>query len=438
MITLIVKLRKPWNIRWRSMFIDFLLGLVFLVLLTSFLIGINKYLKNNNFSVYFLFNISWISSISLYIMDLNNLPIISDFTKIYLAVFFLVTNVSYIIFRKISITEVRFVIDQNLNFERRLLNLFFYLWAVYFLYFLYSIYSTVGFQEFFLSNAARKIMYTLGKEYNINISYYIFGTFYLWGLSYFSTKYNEKNNVKYFIVLFSLLLTAAKMNFVLALIGSLLIKYHYRNLSYKQLLLRLIPYIGGFLVFLVLFSIFTGKVIDSSVGTIYSIEDMGRLTYNALLYPYTYIVSSLFALDYYINHTIIYHDIDYNFSYIFLPFYKILNKVGLNIDFPSHILPFVYIDSFETNVYSFFYELLHDLGFVGTLLFGIFSSFLYAIVDSNIQFNRTLSVYLFYANLAMASFLSIISFKFNTTMFIGYLFVFMFLIKGKIIAKKNI
>ena len=126
---------------------------------------------------------------------------------------------------------------------------------------------------------------------------------------------------------------------------------------------------------------------------------------------------------------------------MFISGYKVLNKVGLSIEVPSHILPFVYIDSFETNVYTFFYEVLHDFGLSGTLLFGIFSAFVFSIFDFNLKSNdRGLLFYMFYAYTGAACFLSIIAFKFNTTMFVGLTLLLLFYVlrKGQFFVKSNI
>jgi len=422
--------------------IELLSGLIFFIILGTILMYINKYLNNDNYSLYFIFNLSWIIMISLYIMNFNDLPMISLFLKLYLSIYFIIVNLSYFIVRKLSISHISIRIEDSYNFNKKILSILFLLWIIFLLYFLMKVYTTIGFEKFFLSNAARKIIHELGKEYNINISYYIFGTYYLWGLTYLNVSRNERHKFKYIIVLSSLLLTAAKMNFVMAILGSIFIKYHYSNLSYKKILLLILPYIGGFLIFLVLFAIFTGKVVDSSVGSITSLEDIKNITFGVLLYPYTYLVSSLFALDYYVNHIINSngYEIDYMFRYILLPLYKILAKFDLVNNVPSHILSFVYIDGFKTNVYSFFYVLFHDFGLIGSLFFGILSSWLFALFDFNIKFNKSFLLYLMYGYLAVGSFLSIISYRFNTTIFIGFLLFFasVYLYKGKLFVKNSI
>ena len=139
-----------------------------------------------------------------------------------------------------------------------------------FLYFFFTIHTSIGFSNYFLSNSARQVLHNLDQESNINISYYLFGTFYLWGRMYYKLKYDTGNNFLTIIVAISLLFTAAKMNFVFATIGILLILFHYKKYTYKKVFKRLIPLFIAFFTFLISFSIFTGKVIDKNVGSISS------------------------------------------------------------------------------------------------------------------------------------------------------------------------
>lgn len=417
------------------------LGLIFLIISILMLVFINKRLKNSNFSTFFLFNSSWIVLIALYLMDFNALPIISDFTKIYIFLYFLISNCAYIIFRSLKSTRLRITTNVNDKTGLKLLNIFLILWAIFFLYFLYTIYSSIGLSNYFFSNSARQILNTLDTESNVNISYYIYGTFYCWGRIYFNLKYGNKKKYILFIVAISLLFTAAKMNFIFAMIGSLLILFHYKKYSYMKVLNKIIPITIGFFIFLISFAIFTGKVIDKNIGSISSLNDLNDLTIGVLLYPYTYIVSTLFSLDNYINTVITNGQAYDNFFYMFIILYKAVNKIGFDIDVPSHILPFVYIDSFETNVYTFFYEILHDFGLGGTMFFGIFCALIFSIFDFNLKKNdKGLLFYLFYAYLGTACFLSIIAFKFNTTMFvsISLLILIYLIIKGNIFVKSNI
>lgn len=406
-------------------------GLIFLIISFTVLIFINKKLRNNNYSSFILFNGSWIIVVSLYLLGSNFLPSLSEFTIIYILIYFSLSNTAYIFFRLSRSLSLRITTKVNYRISHRILKIFFFLWLLYFLYFLTSIYTSVGFREYFLANSARKIMQSLGKETEINLSYYIFGTFYCWGCLYHNLKYDRKKVLWLSIVGLSLLLTAAKMNFITAIIGGLIIIFHYRNYSYTKVLKLIIPILIGFFLFLISFSIFTGKVIDKNIGTITTWNEINNLTTGVLLYPYIYLVSAIFSLDYYINEIILRGIQNDSFFYVLTPIYKVLYKVGVVNEDPSTILPIISIDSYQPNVYTFFYEVLHDFGLFGTIIFGVFSSFIFSTLDFNVKKGGSILFYLFYATVSTCIILSVVAYKFHSTLFGIIVLIILFYIKLK-------
>ena len=230
------------------------------------------------------------------------------------------------------------------------------------------------------------------------------------------------------VVFASLFMTAAKMN---AISASFLVytiwfnrnNYGLSNFSRHFLFIGVLGYI-----FIFSYSLFTGKVVDQSVGSIESFSDILKFGKSGYLYPYEYLNSSLAALDYTFNRP---STTDPSFlwgGYSFYSVYRIAAAFGFLSDaaaLPSQLYGFVQFDHVDTNVYTFFYDLIIDFGDIGALLFALPHAMLHAFLD--MRETRTSNVaFILLTNVSkLTAFLSFVTFRYGDTIFVFVLAIWL-------------
>jgi len=406
--------------------------MIFICLIIGALVAIiNKKLSNPNLSIFFVFNFSWLITIILYQLNLSVFPPLSFELKLYLIAFLLCYITSYYIVRKFIIGKV-YLFVSNVDFDRAkvITDFLLLLWFLFLLYFFYQIRSIGGILEYLSDGGARTALKDLSEDSGVNISFYLFGTLFIIARLYLIFLNIKKQSYSSFmviiVVLASMLLTAAKINFMYCVMLIYFCWFNAKNKKTSLLFIHSVGILGLMYVFIVAFSFFTGKVVDSNVGSMNDFSDVFLLGGAALLYPYDYVVGSLAALDYFIMNQ--YVNSSEFFVYTFSRVYKVaIYFFGKDAfpTIPAHSLPFVSISGVSTNVYSMHYELINDFGFFGALISSIALAALNSFLDFNFKKSKSLFVYiLFYLSLVCSA-LSTISLKYTDTIYlISFIFLF--------------
>lgn len=395
-------------------------------------------LCNIRLSVFFVFNLAWLFTLTLFEFNLSVFPTLDMSVYLYLIGYLLMFNIiyifSYLFFGNnykskiiddcaIGYETSRGVADQK---KYAIDDYLFIAWAIFVLVFVYQINVSYGFINYLSDGSARQVLLDINESdnSNINLSYYMFGTLYVlfrlvkWELVNESLSILDK--IKISTIMISLLLTAAKMNFVYLCLMIYFISFLKRNKTYSQLLTHAFIIIFVFYIFIISFAFFTGKVIDDNIGSMSALNDVYDLGKATLLYPYNYLVGSLSAFnEFFLNKPNNEHS---EFcSYMFSRFYQlmsiIINKEYLPI-IPPHSAPFVNINGINTNVYTMHYHIVNDLGPFFAMIIAALQGIYFSWLDVCKRFfkNTYINV-LFYLTLSN-SILSLISFKFNDTMYI--------------------
>lgn len=305
----------------------------------------------------------------------------------------------------------------------------FMLWLVSFVQFLFFLNSTVGILGYFTSGLARKIM---SQDIDINIYFYIFGYLYITLTLASARPHNKRGQlfelISIGLILISLLTTAAKINFISGCFLVYVLWFRRNNNNLRDLFVH--GFYGLLLMyaFIVIFSLFTGKVVDRNFGAVTSVSDFFQLSYAFFLYPYEYVAGALEALNSVFGNL---NSSNYSFgSYSFNAIYRALitlNLPGATDNIPFKAGEFVVLSAFNTNVYTFFYDPLLDFGAFVTALLAIPLAILHSYLDSKETYNPSLGVTILSSSSKLCCFISFADFKYGDTYFIVSVLIFLVL-----------
>ncbi len=366
----------------------------------------------------------WIALLGLYQLKLVPFDPLSLELQLYLTTFFGLYGFSYFtgstafgyartprshLIKKLSI--------QSSN--RAFMYLFLILWLALIIVFVRSV-SINGLIMIVSQGGARKAITNLE---NVKISFYLFGYLFLIAASVSALPKSFIRRVLFFtiigIVLGSMLVTAAKINFVSASFLIYIVWYNNRHRSIITLLRHFGLAIIALYAFIFIFSLYTGKVIDKSIGSISSIQDILQFSSDAFLYPYEYFVGSLAALNkvflYAEPHTYLPGSIS------FYSVYQILMRLGM-IDSGAQLAPqfydFVTVGGVTTNVYTFLYDLFLDFGLFFPLIAALFLGFIHSRLDVTEQRGGLPELIYLSQVSKLSAFLSFVNFRYGDTIFI--------------------
>lgn len=418
--------------------------IILFVFLFLIVITIQRSLKLMRLSVFFVFNASWLITLILYELNLSVFPEIDLASYSYLLSYLLLFNISYFIFylvisnhKKINPSHGFSICDKSgdasiLHADRFFSDYLFIAWLVLLVVFFYQISKSYGVVNYLIDGGARKILSNLNEsdDSSINISYYIFGTLFVifrlveWELH--NINLTKIAILKVVVVCFSLLLTAAKVNFVYLCMIIYFIYFIVKNKTYFNLIGHVSVLVSIFYLFIIAFAFFTGKVIDENVGSMESFDDVFRLGKSTLLYPYDYLVGALAAFNEFFIHKPNMEQSEFG-SYMFKRVYQLLSLIVNKNNLPSlppSQTPFVNINGINTNVYTMHYFIVNDLGPYLAIIFSVVQGVYFSWLDfikancKNTSFNV-----LFYLTLANTV-LSLITFKFSDTLYFSAICIF--------------
>jgi|GEM_PF-5740097 len=301
------------------------------------------------------------------------------------------------------------------------MRLTFILWVIFFYSFLSAMDSKIGLYVYILSGKGRTL---IGEMGDINTSYYIFAYLYLvltclspCQSSLLKRLFRRSAQI---LVLASLILTSAKVNFVSAVFLIYIIWFNRSGFRPKSMAIQFIALIVGFYLFIFLFSILTGKVIDRNIGSTTGISDVLNFGMGAFLYPYDYAVGSIGAL----NH-VFFNEVQSGYvwgAHVFRKFYEVLPIIGwsdYNLKLPPTFDAFVCLDGVDTNVYTFLYDLIRDFGIVPTLCFAVFLGCFHAYLDVQERTSSFFAIHLLSNVSKLDAFLSFAGLRYTGTFFLA-------------------
>ncbi|MBL4767937.1 MAG: oligosaccharide repeat unit polymerase [Rhodobacteraceae bacterium] len=399
--------------------------LVTVALISFFFVVLKRLTNSVTFSNMSIFLGVWILLLFLFLIRLRPFEPLSLELQLYLTTFFALYAFSYFLTAAKSTSKARVAkpaiwCDRYRASIGRFAGFFFILWAALFLLFINSIQANISVMLLVTQGGARK---ALSELHNINLWFYLFGYLFLiaatmrpWGPSIF---WRVLMVLAFVIVLASMLLTAAKVNFVSAIFLVYVVWFNKVPRSKMTLLRHAVYVVFGLYFFIFSFSLFTGKVIDANVGSTASFADILHFGANALFYPYDYLVSSLAALNKVFlssqNHS-------YAFgSTSFFSLYKILTAFGLltsDISLPSQFQSFVTVGGVNTNIYTIFYDLIFDFGIFSSLFMGVFLGLFHGTLDKAEYYGARPSLSFLSQISKLSALLSFINFRYGDTIFI--------------------
>lgn len=414
--------------------------LTYSVLILVFAIFCNCYFGNNRASNLLVFTFTWSVCLILYNLDLSVFPDLSENLKLYIMSFMSLYIISYVSVYSLLTYSAKSRLNFQYIYRVNLVKLFFFLWALFLGLFLIKVSLTIGIANYLTSGTARSSIKDISETHGVNISYYMFA--YLFLISCFYEGFNKVKITLTVLVSLSLVFTAAKMNFVVYCLLAYVLYINKSNVQYKKVGFQLLFLVVAFYLFIFVFSLFTGKVIDQNVGSAENIEDILQFGSSALLYPYNYLVGAVAALDevfFHCNFACV--DSDY-MSNVLARIYRFGSSLGLNSflpDIPSHNKPFVNINGINTNVYSFHYELIADFGIYGAILSASLLAFVHATLDFLSKRERIrFTLYALNSLIVVFTLLTVISFRYFNTIIMMCLFLFFIEVAfGKVIYKNS-
>ncbi|MFG6581120.1 O-antigen polymerase [Sulfitobacter sp. 1A13191] len=319
-------------------------------------------------------------------------------------------------------------------------QLSFALWAFFFVKFLASLQSVGGAAVFLTGGGARKM---LSETEGVSLTFYVFAYLFLVTAMLLVPHLTRYRKVAVYagilFVLGSLLLTAAKVNVVSGAFLIYAIWFNRKKIGFANFCRQFGALVILGYAFIFLFSAFTGKVVDKSVGSIDNISDVLRYGKSAFLYPYDYLVGSLAALDYRFASI---HSSDYSNlvgGHSFYSVYRIASAFGLisdTADLPDQFYGFVWFGGVNTNIYTFLYDLMLDFGEIGALLFAPLLAMLHASLDMRETIGRNIALIMLSNISKLSAFLSFVNFRYGDTVFVFSLFVWLLYLGGAVLSKR--
>ncbi|WP_081035955.1 O-antigen polymerase [Rhodobacter capsulatus] len=412
-----------------------------IVLSIAIFIAIRQISKAKN--LLFFSNLSvflgvWAMIFFLYSLNLSVFPELSWDLYFYLLTFFSFYIFVYIVFASAfqssqrESTPVVHLVEGNSRFKRKLVGaaiLSFAAWSIFFFLFLRSFGSVSGVIFFLTAGGARK---AISNSEGVSLTYYVFAyLFLIVAVLLLPHLTRIWKSVTYFcmlVVFVSLFMTAAKMNVISASFLVYIIWFNRNNYGFSNFYRHSLFILVFGYIFIFAYSLFTGKVVDQSVGSAESFSDILKFGKSGYLYPYEYLNSSLAALDYTFNIPLKTDPSSLWGGYSFYSVYRIAAAFGLFSDtaaLPSQLYGFVQFGHVDTNVYSFFYDLIIDFGDVGALLFAFPHAMLHAFLD--MREKRTSNVaFILLTNISkLTAFLSFVTFRYGDTIFVFVLAIWL-------------
>ncbi|MCG9544421.1 oligosaccharide repeat unit polymerase [Vibrio sp. Isolate33] len=397
--------------------------MIFLFLMIFTVIALKSRLNNGGLSLFLVFNITWLFAIFLAQLDLSSFGELSVEIRLYLLCYLLFFNLAYIIFYLSFKDKLNLAFYDKYEFENLkniagLTKLSWMIWFSLFLVFIVTIENEIGLFNFLFSGQARASINEINNDAGVLIYYYIFGSLSCCITVYKScfTKLSKIECIGIVVVLLSLLLTGAKINFITCIIMMFGVKYRLKYTNDIRLIYFGIIAVVLFYLFIILFSVFTGKAIDNDVGSLDSLNDLSSLTINVLLYPYDYAIGALYALDekLFTHNSVI---VEPYLPTILNKFYLIVNKVlGFEyISVNSSVLDFIEVGEVVTNVYTMHLAIINELSLLGAFLSSIVLGFVLSAVDYFSKMKRNFTVTFLYASFLPVCVLSLVAYKFNDT-----------------------
>ncbi|MEZ9027589.1 O-antigen polymerase [Vibrio cyclitrophicus] len=397
--------------------------IIFLFLMIFTVIALKARLNNGGLSLYLVFNMTWLIAIFLAHLNISSFGELSVEVRLYLLCYLLAFNLSYVIFYLSFKGETSLDFHENYDFKSlkniaALTKLSWLIWFFLFLVFVVTIEKEIGIFNFIFSGQARANINKINNDAGVLIYYYIFGSLSCC-LAVYKSCFTKLYKVEYIgitLVLLSLLFTGAKINFITCIIMMFGVKYRLTNTNDIRLIYFSIIAVVLFYLFIILFSVFTGKAIDNDVGSLDSLSDLSSLTTNVLLYPYDYAIGALYALD---EKLFTYNNVMFEpyLPTILNKFYLIVNKVlGFEyISANSSVLDFIEVGDVVTNVYTMHLAIINELSLLGAFLSSIVLGFVLSAVDYFSKIKRNFTVTFLYASFLPVCILSLVAYKFNDT-----------------------
>lgn len=394
--------------------------LIIASILATYFLVLRRTVNALAFSNFSVFLGIWIALLFLHSLKLRGYDDLSIDILLYIVVFFSIYFVTYILATIISARDkFKFKSANESRFSTDLIcAILFALWAGFFIIFIKTLGGTGSFISLLSSGGARLELNIIG---GINVSYYIFAYFFIIAASMGNPLRSRAKKIVYafavIVVLFSLLFTAAKVNFMTASFILYAMWFNRNGFGWKAFLIHSIILIVLMYVFIFTFAIYTGKVFDQNLGSVASISDILNISSSAFMYPYDYITGSIAALNEVFE---LQTNSDYptgSISFGFL--YKALALLGLldwNIQLPPHNEEFVLVSGLDTNVYTFIYDIKRDFG-VASLIIASILGLLHQYLDRSEWIGARISL----INLSQASkvsaVLSFVNFGYGGTFF---------------------
>lgn len=396
-----------------------------ILIVTLCFVGLRLQTATMTFSNASVFLGTWVLLLCLYQLDLAGFDPLSFEMQLYIGVFFSIYGLVYYMTYRSRAPGRTSRVEQTssqASFQasnRVFMYVFFVLWALLFLVFVRSL----GLGGVFLLITGGGARRALSEAENVNIWFYLFGYLFLVAAVYARLPRGLIKRVAFLaicgVVLSSMLVTAAKINFVSAVFLIYFVWYNKVPRPARELAVHAAVSVVGLYAFIFLFSIYTGKVVDTSVGSAASLTDVLQYGRDAFMYPYEYFVSSLAAL----NQVFFYTD-QHQFapgSVSFYSVYQILGRVGVlpgGIELPPQFLSFVVVGEVETNVYTLFYDILVDFGPFASILVAVGLGVLHGNLD-HAEYWGTRPEILYVSQVSkLSAFLSFINFRYGDTIVI--------------------
>lgn len=205
---------------------------------------------------------------------------------------------------------------------------------------------------------------------------------YLIELAYYSVQNRKRVFILLILNLFLAIITVSKFSFFSILFSSVVILYYRRKIRFQKIL------------FLFLFFLLFSIVLQWSRSLSGSIAIKEFLV--------TYLLSGAVAFDY-LADGVIGTDLGTN---TFRFFYAVADAFGANVGVNNTILDFVNIP-LPTNVYTVLYPFYVDFGWIGIILFALFSGLFYGFVHRQIREgeNSFLVIYAIFATYIVMQFM---------------------------------
>lgn len=390
-----------------------LLVCFFILMLTS------RTLAISNFSIFIGL---WIVLVALYHLNLAGFDPLGLELQFYLTVFFCLYTLIYycttvsLRAKNVSIKGQVRRTDWFRKRNRRFMVAFFLLWFLMFAMFVWS----VGVELMILLILQGGARASLSAAENVNIWFYLFGYLFILSAAYHGAPRKLMWRALWYLacalVLMSMLLTAAKINFVSAVLLCYIVWYN-KEPRLRILLVKHAAFaIVGLYTFIFLYSVYTGKVIDPNVGSAEGLSDILKFGAKAFLYPYDYLTGSLAALNEVFSNTLQHRYAPGSQS--FYSVYKIVEQFGLlpaDVELPPQFYSFVDVGNVYTNVYTLFYDLWLDFGQIASLAMAIGIGALHAFLDQSEVKGASPPLYYFSEISKLSAFLSFVNFRYGDT-----------------------